>query len=118
LHAGAAAEALPLLADGTGPEAAALRAEALVALGDTAAAVATLRAENAAPQAAALAWRAGDERLIAAYGTPLQQSLLPTPPEGPAAEFPGPLASGRALVDDSAALRDAIAQVLAAMPAP
>jgi hypothetical protein len=122
LDSGAADAALPLLATLPESTADAPRAEALAALGDTAAAVATLRRIEAQGRAAEIAWRAGDDGLIREHGTDLQRGLVARDAQAPATDVPlatvAPLAQGRALIAESEALRASIDMLLAAMPAP
>ena len=107
LASGNAHAAMPLLSGLSGHSAATLRAQALESLGNPAAAAAALEAEGLSEAASALAWRSGDARLIALYGTPEQIAVTVAWPQdaggqdapatpaatGPAeggAELPGP----------------------------
>lgn len=76
LATGRPAAALAELGGLDDPDADTLRGEALVALGDVAAAVAARVQGGDAEGAAALAWRSGDGDLIAVYGTPAQRAAL------------------------------------------
>jgi hypothetical protein len=118
LRAGQPAAALPLLATMTDSRGAALRAGALSALGNAPAAVAALSAVGAQDAAASIAWRAGDPVLIAEHGSDLQRSLLPAAAAPSVDGETGPLASGRALIEQSAALRASINTILMSMPPP
>lgn len=122
------AEALAQLSGLAGPAAERLRAEALAAAGDHAAAATQFGALGEGERAALEAWRGGDLRTASSGGPePLRSALgaLDRSAAGGqaagAAKVPatsGPLASGRALIEETRATRTAIEALLAATPMP
>lgn len=114
--------AIDLVAGVTGPVAAKVRAEAMAMSGDHSGAAAQFRALEDDPRAGQEAWRAGNLPLVAAIGPePVRaalEALDHAPPAAPQAETtrgtsaPGPLASGRNLLEDSRRTRDAISALL------
>ena len=137
LAVGDAAGALRGLEQVELPEAAALRADALLALGDVAAAAAALVAAGDTAAAAALAWRSGNAELIRRHGTAAQRAALvaaeapgaapgappaPEPVPGDAAPMdeaqPGPIGAARGLLASGAGVRDDVAALLRDHPAP
>lgn len=108
LLAGNPAAALPLLAGDQDEAGTALRARALVALGDAAGAAAALRAAGSTDGAAEVAWRQGDTDLVREFGTDLQRQVATPIEPGTAVSADGdaaPLARGRALIEESVAFR-------------
>lgn len=120
------AEALERITGLKTPEAEALAAEALAMSGDHTSAASLLEALGQTERAGLEAWRGGDRTTAARFGPePLRTALgrlgalSPTTPEGAAnrgdagnATSPGPLAAGRALVDQSRATREALGALL------
>lgn len=108
------------------PEAEALAAEALAMAGDHTSAASLLEALGQTERAGLEAWRGGDRTAAARFGPePLRTALSrlgamsPATPEGSAnrgdagnSASPGPLAAGRALVDQSRAAREALGALL------
>lgn len=113
----AAGAAIALLQGQTGPEAEAVRAEALVRLGKFDPAAESWRAAGEEAQAARLAvWRRDWSGLAKAGAAPWKDAAGLA--VSAASADGGLLARGAALVDESAAARQTIAALLAAVPAP
>lgn len=119
-------QALATIAGLADAEADRIRAEALAMRGEHSAAAARFRALGDVEQAGREDWRAGDAREIAATGPePLRAAIAAlghgtdgesAAGEPGAADAPGPLATGRALVENSRAARAAVEALLAATP--
>lgn len=121
LARGAPDAAAARLAGLSGKEAERLRAEAAAAQGDHSAAAAAFAAADAPDRAGLEAWRAGawdSAATLAPEAYRAAASLaLPQPDEAGAAP-PGPLAAGRALVEQTERTRAALEQALAATEVP
>ena len=115
LARGDGAGALRALADAEGPEWASLRAQAEAMQGRHDRAAEVLAAAGDSEAAAKEAWRAADWSRVAATGSDAQKASLAAlglVDAAAAAEPAGPLATGRAQIESSRNLREAVASLL------